>query len=119
MEKLFLGSIPLGQVMDVVDHQQVVIPKSMPERTHITTLYGFKKLVHECVAGCVVDAHVRVIAHGLLANSLQKMGLTKSNTAMHKEWVVGTTWLLRDSRGSGVGESVIWSNHKRLECVVG
>ena len=82
MEKFFLGAITLGEIVNIVNDEDIDIPEPMAELSHQARLHGIEELCHKSITGNVIDSHAGAMADGKLADGLQEMSFPQANPAV-------------------------------------
>src|SRR5690606_7643686 len=76
------------------------------------------KLVHELVAGDVVQPNLRIASHGCLADGVEQVRFAQADAAMNEERVVRLAEFLSDGECGGMGQPISGADDKVLKRVI-
>src|SRR5262245_37646661 len=94
------------------------MPISLSEIHHLVVADGIDNLVCELFGREVSDPEIGSLRH-MIGNGIEEVGLTQTNSAIDKERVICSRWLLCYSHTGGMSKLVSSSDDKILKCVFG
>jgi hypothetical protein len=114
MEKLFLRALLPRQELNVVDHQHVDMPVSLPQVHHLVVADGVDDLIRELLGRQIGNAQIGALGD-MVGDRVQQVGLPESDSAINKEGVVGFCWLFCDCHTGGVRELIAGTHDEILK----
>ena len=92
MEKFFLCTFFSDDKLDIVNEQNIIISVFFTEFAHcrvISVSDGFDQFVGKFLTGYIQNTAVFVVFQNEMSDGMHKMRLTKTGSAIDKQWIVG------------------------------
>jgi hypothetical protein len=118
VEELLLGALLVGQVVDVVDQEEVDVAVAVAEGLEVALLDGGDEVVGEGFAAQVEDRAVRVAAERLVGDGLEEVRLAEPHGAVEEQRVERVAGGLRHREGRGLRQAVGGADHEMLKGVI-
>ena len=71
MKKLLLRTFPIGQKLNIIDHQHIRMPVTVTKSIQITLLHRSDKIIHKRLARHIRHSKTYLVLQSRLAGSLQ------------------------------------------------
>src|SRR5450759_2430763 len=119
VEELFLGSLFVGNELDVIDEEQVDPPVSTPEVVDFALLDAGDEVVCELLAGRIDNSLARKAGDDRVADGVHEMRLAEAHPAVQEKRVVRVARAFGDGETGGVGQAVCRADDEVGEGVAG